>query len=88
MLTKLEKRKLKKKRKTALIVDNHPKIAGVKAVELVILPQKNYIKNTTHGSGNIQNFKFNYRKQVLMKLIKSIDRDETPNTPSLTPFIC
>lgn len=42
MLTKLEKRKLKKKRKTALIVDNHmhPKIAGVKAVELVILPQK------------------------------------------------
>lgn len=51
LLTKLEKRKLKKKRKTALIVDNHPKIAGVKAVELVILPQKNYIKNTTHGSG-------------------------------------
>lgn len=55
LLTKLEKRKLKKKRKTALIVDNHmhPKIAGVKAVELVILPQKNYIKNTTHGSGII-----------------------------------
>lgn len=79
---KLEKKMLREKRKIALIVDNcpaHPKIAGLKAVELVFLPPNTTSKTQPMNQGIIQNLKVNYRKRVLLKFIKSIDRDEAPN---------
>lgn len=79
---KLEKKMLRKKRKIALIVDNcpaHPKIAGLKAVELVFLPPNTTSKTQPMDQGIIQNLKVHYRKRVLLKFIKAIDRGETPN---------
>lgn len=73
---------LRKKRKIAVIVDNcpaHQKIAGLKAVELVFLPPNTTSKTQPMDHGIILNLKVHYRKRVLLKFIKSIDRDETPN---------
>ncbi|XP_052699761.1 tigger transposable element-derived protein 4-like [Crassostrea angulata] len=74
---KLEKKMLRKKRKIALIVDKcpaHPKIAGLKAVELVFLPPNTTSKTQPMDQGIIQNLKVHYRKRVLLKFIKAIDR--------------
>lgn len=79
---KPEKKMLRKKRKIALNVDNcpaHPKIVGLKAVELVFLPPNSTSKTQPMEQGIILNLKVHYRKPVLLKFIKSINRDETPN---------
>ncbi|XP_052696219.1 tigger transposable element-derived protein 4-like [Crassostrea angulata] len=73
---------LRKKRKIAVIVDNcpaHQKIAGLKAVELVFLPPNTTSNTQPMDHGIILNLKVHYLKRVLLKFIKSIDRDETPN---------
>lgn len=78
---KLEKKMFRKKRKIALIVDNcpaHPD-SGLKAVELVFMPPNITSKTQPRDQGIIQNLKVHYRKRVLLKFIKAIDRDEIPN---------
>lgn len=69
---------LRKERKIAVIVDNCPAHQKI-AVELVFLPPNTTSNTQPMDHGIILNLKVHYLKRVLLKFIKSIDRDETPN---------
>ena len=66
-------------RRVALIVDNcpaHPKIKGLKAVKLVFLPPNTTSRTQPMDQGVIRALKHHYRKQVIVKHLRAIDRKE------------
>lgn len=82
----LDKKRKKKKRKIALVIDNcsaHPKIPGLQYKEIVFLPPNTTSKTQPKDQGIIQNLKVHYRKRVLLRYISAIDREETPHISAL-----
>lgn len=70
--------KQRQKRKVAMIVDNcpaHPKVKDLKAT-LFFLPPNTTSKTQPMDQGIIQNLKIHYRKLVIMKQLKSIERNK------------
>lgn len=71
--------KQRQKRKVAMIVDNcpaHPKVKDLKAITLFFLPPNTTSKTQPMDQGIIQNLKIHYRKLVIMKQLKSIERNK------------
>ena len=65
--------------RVALIVINcpaHPKIKGLKAVKLVFLPPNTTSRTQPIDQGVIRALKHHYRKQVIVKHLRAMDRKE------------
>nr|XP_034336051.1 tigger transposable element-derived protein 4 [Crassostrea gigas] len=78
-LKQLDRRFQRQKRKVAMIVDNcpaHPKVKDLKAITLFFLPPNTTSKTQLMDQGIIQNLKIHYRKLVIMKQLKSIERNK------------
>ncbi|MEW8546499.1 MAG: transposase, partial [Candidatus Thiodiazotropha sp.] len=78
-VTKFDKKCQRQQRRVALIVDNcpaHPKIKGLKAVNLIFLPPNTTSRTQPMDQGVIRSLKHHYRKQVIMKHLRAIDRKE------------
>ena len=72
----LDKKFERESRKVALIVDNcpaHPKIEGLKALELVFLPPNTTSKTQPMDQGVIRSLKAKYRKKIIRRLIRAVD---------------
>ena len=67
---------LAEKRKIALIVDNcpaHPKVEGLKAIDLIFLPPNTTSKAQPMDQGIIRSLKPRYRTKVIRKYIAAVD---------------
>ena len=72
----LDKMFERESRKVALIVDNcpaHPKIEGLKAVELVFLSPNTTSKTQPMNQGVIRSLKAKYRRKIIRRLIRAVD---------------
>ena len=68
-------------RKIALIVGNcpaHPKVDGLKAIELIFLPPNTTSKTQPMDQGVIRSLKAFYHHSVIKRYIASIDRGRSP----------
>lgn len=58
-------------------------------ISITCIPAPKYhLKTLPIDQGIIHNLKLHYRKRVILKFIKAIDRDWTRTLTSLTPLIC
>ena len=60
-----------------MVVDNcpaHPKVTGLKAISLFFLPPNTTSKTQPMDQGIIQNLKVYYRKQVILRQLKAIEK--------------
>lgn len=76
-VTKFDKTCQRQKRKCALIVDNcpaHPKVKGLKNVTLFFLPPNTTSKTQPMDQGVIRNLKHHYRKLVISRHLRAIER--------------
>ena len=65
---KIDRKFLAEKRKIALIVDNcpaHPKVEGLKAIDLIFLPPNTTSKTQPMDQGIIRSLKARYRTKVI-----------------------
>ncbi|XP_046548899.1 tigger transposable element-derived protein 4-like [Haliotis rubra] len=70
----------RKRRRIVLIVDNcpaHPDVDNLKAIRPVFLPPNTTSKTQPMDQGVINNLKVHYRKQLMTKFIKAIDKEES-----------
>lgn len=75
-LMKLDKKFHRQNRKVAMVIDNcpaHPKIKGLKSIELVFLPPNTTSHTQPMDQGIIKNLKVHYRRQVIKKQLEAID---------------
>ena len=78
-VTKFDKKCQRQRRKVAMIIDNcpaHPKLKGLKAVKLIFLPPNTTSRTQPMDQGVIRALKHHYRKQVIRKHLRAIDRKE------------
>ena len=76
-VTKFDKTCQRQRRKCALIIDNcpaHPKVKGLKNVTLFFLPPNTTSKTQPMDQGVIRNLKHYYRKLVIARHLRAIDR--------------
>ena len=76
----LDRSMTRQKRKTLLFVDNcpaHPHIQNLKSVTLLFLPPHTTSKIQPMDQGIIMNFKQDYRRRLIWKLIHSHDNNTT-----------
>ncbi|XP_061169489.1 tigger transposable element-derived protein 4-like [Saccostrea echinata] len=76
-LRKLDKKFQHQRRNVAMVVDNcpaHPKCTGLKAIKLYFLPPNTTSKTQPMDQGIIQNLKVHYRKLVIMKKLRAIEK--------------
>ena len=62
-----------------MIVDNcppHPKVKGLKAIELTFLPPNTTSHTQPMDQGVIKNLKTHYRKQVILRQLQAADKKE------------
>ena len=72
----IDRKFLAEKRKIALIVDNchaHPKVEGLKAIDLIFLPPNTTSKTQPMDQGIIRSLKARYRTKVIRKYIAAVD---------------
>ena len=77
-VTKFDKTCQRQRRKCALIVDNcpaHPKVKGLKNVTLFFLPLNTTSKTQPMDQGVIRNLKHYYRKLVIVRHLRAIERE-------------
>ena len=73
-------------RKIALIVDNcpaHPKVDGLKAIELIFLPPNTTSKTQPMDQGVIRSLKVFYRHSIIKRYITSIDGGRSPTNVNM-----
>ena len=73
-------------RKIALIVDNclvHPKVEGLKAIELIFLPPNTTSKTQPMDQGVIRSLKAFYRHSIIKRYITSIDGGRSPTNVNM-----
>lgn len=78
-LAKLDKTIQNQNRKICMIVDNcpaHPKVKGLKAIELTFLPPNTTSHTQPMDQGVIKNLKTHYRKQVILRQLQAADKKE------------
>ena len=73
--------------KIVLIADNcpaHPIVDGLKAIELVFLPQNTTSKTQPMDQGVIRSLKAEYRRKIIKRLIRAVDiKKKLPQTSIL-----
>ena len=72
----IDRKFLAEKQKIALIVDNcpaHPKVEGLKAIDLIFLPPNTTSKTQPMDQGIIRSLKARYRTKVIRKYIAAVD---------------
>lgn len=85
-LRKLDKQFTRKGRKVIMLVDNcpaHPKVADLKSINLCFLPPNTTSCLQPMDQGIIQNLKVLYRRQVVERILQSIDTGK-PADSSIT----
>ncbi|XP_021358671.1 tigger transposable element-derived protein 4-like [Mizuhopecten yessoensis] len=74
---KVDKTFYKQRSQIAMIVDNcpaHPNINDLRAIKLIFLPPNTTSKTQPMDQGMIQNLKVHYRKRIILRHVKAIDR--------------
>ena len=82
----LDRKYAAQNRKIALIVDNcpaHPKVDGLKAIELIFLPPNTTSKTQPMDQGFIRSLKAFYRHSIIKRYITSIDGGRFPTNVNM-----
>ncbi|XP_060084566.1 tigger transposable element-derived protein 4-like [Ylistrum balloti] len=78
-LHQIDRKFARQHRRIAMVIDNcpaHPQIKDLKATKLIFLPPNTTSKTQPMDQGVIQNLKVHYRKRLILRHIKAIDRHQ------------
>ncbi|XP_069131722.1 tigger transposable element-derived protein 4-like [Argopecten irradians] len=79
-IRKADRKFANQQRRIAMVIDNcpaHPQIHDLRAIKLIFLPPNTTSNTQPMDQGVIQNLKVHYRKRLLLRHIKAIDRQQT-----------
>ena len=84
---KMDKKFVSEGRKVALVIDNcpaHPQIENLKSIRLFFLPPNTTSQTQPTDQGVIHSLKAQYRKNVIRRIIRSVEKKKTlPKVPFL-----